>query len=315
MNSKQRIRIDEAIAILKDVGMPKEQINDRSGLTLLALADITAATKWAKLNRPLLGITPIMNFCMSAYNIKYAPNTRETFRRQTMHQFVAAGLAVYNPDKPDRPVNSPKACYQLSPDMSDLLRSHGKTSWKHQLQIFLKLQPSLAQQYSNPRNMQKISVTAPDGTSLVLSPGVHSQLISDIILEFCPRFAPGSVLIYAGDTAQKGKILKPEILKTLGVTVAKEGKLPDVVVYYPKKNWLLLIESVTSHGPVDPKRHQELEELFKGSRPGLVYVTAFPSRSVMTKYLDSISWETEVWVADAPEHLIHFNGDRFLGPH
>jgi hypothetical protein len=77
----------------------------------------------------------------------------------------------------------------------------------------------------------------------------------------------------------------------------------------------LLIESVTSHGPVDGKRHAELAKLFSPAKAGLVYVTAFPSRDLMARYLSDISWETEVWIADAPSHLIHFNGERFLGPY
>ncbi|MFS2517149.1 MULTISPECIES: BsuBI/PstI family type II restriction endonuclease [Parabacteroides] len=27
-----------------------------------------------------------------------------------------------------------------------------------------------------------------------------------------------------------------------------------------------------------------------------------------------IAWETEVWIAENPGHMIHFNGDRFIGP-
>ena len=75
------------------------------------------------------------------------------------------------------------------------------------------------------------------------------------------------------------------------------------------------MESVTSHGPVDPKRQNELAELFVGAQPGIIYVTAFPDRAVMGRYLSDISWETEVWCADAPSHLIHFDGERFLGPY
>ncbi len=82
-----------------------------------------------------------------------------------------------------------------------------------------------------------------------------------------------------------------------------------------QKDWLLLIESVTSHGAVDSKRHSELSILFADANPGLIYVTAFPDRKTMAKYLVDISWETEVWTADAPTHMIHFNGDRFLAPH
>ena len=81
------------------------------------------------------------------------------------------------------------------------------------------------------------------------------------------------------------------------------------------RNWLVLVESVTSHGPVDAKRHSELSRLFSSSSAGLVYVTAFPDRSVMSQYVGQIAWETEVWVADSPTHLIHFNGPKFLGPY
>ena len=91
--------------------------------------------------------------------------------------------------------------------------------------------------------------------------------------------------------------------------------MPDVVVYFPDKNWLVLIEAVTSHGPVNPKRLTELKTLFAGSEAGMVFVTAFLNRRGLHKYLGDVAWETEVWVADSPDHMIHFNGERFLGPY
>ena len=70
-----------------------------------------------------------------------------------------------------------------------------------------------------------------------------------------------------------------------------------------------------SRRPVNSKRRQELKELFAKSSAGLVFVTAFLDRRAMLKYLNDISWETEVWLAESPTHLIHFNGERFLGPY
>lgn len=160
-----------------------------------------------------------------------------------------------------------------------------------------------------------IPVMIADGQEITLTPGAHSLLIKDIITEFAPRYAPGSEVIYIGDTGDKVGYFRRERLSELGVDVDKHGKMPDVVLYYPENNWLLLIESVTSHGPVDAKRHGELATLFENAHPGLVYVTAFPDRATMGKYLSEISWETEVWVAEAPTHLIHFDGERFLGPY
>jgi hypothetical protein len=153
------------------------------------------------------------------------------------------------------------------------------------------------------------------GRKIALSPGEHSELIRAIIEEFGPRFAPGSTLVYAGDTGDKWGYFDAALLAKLGVEIDAHGKMPDVVLHYVERNWLLLVESVTSHGPVDGKRHAELTKLFAGATAGLVYVTAFPNRAVMARYLGEIAWETEVWIAETPSHLIHFNGERFLGPY
>jgi len=123
------------------------------------------------------------------------------------------------------------------------------------------------------------------------------------------------VLVYVGDTGDKWSYFDAPLMTDLGVDVDSHGKMPDVVLHFTAKNWLLLAESVTSHGPVDGKRHAELAKLFAGSTAGLVYVTAFPNRAIMARYLGEIAWETEVWVSDSPSHLIHFNGVRFLGPY
>jgi hypothetical protein len=262
-----------------------------------------------------MGITPIMDWIAKHYDKKYAPNTRETIRRQTMHQFVDAGLAVYNPDDPKRPVNSPAAVYQIEASALKLLRSFGTDAWHGNLTAYLSNKQTLAELYAKERQQNLVPVKVAPGKSIKLSPGEHSKLIRAIIEDFAARFVPGAVLIYAGDTGEKWGYFDAPLLAKLGVTIEAHGKMPDVVLHYPKRNWLILVESVTSHGPVDGKRHAELAKLFRDSKAGIVYVTAFPNRAVMGRYLVEIAWETEVWVADAPSHLIHFNGERFLGPY
>ena len=308
-------KIDQALEILALLGMPRAQQNERSALILLSLIDLKPNNLWTDLKRPMIGVTPIMNWCEEFYGKKYAPNTRETFRRQTLHQFIDGGLCLYNPDRPDRPVNSPKACYQITTELFDVLVKYGTKEWETALTDWLKHRETLITQYAKERNMEMIPLTLDDGTEIKLSPGNHSQLIRDIVMEFGPRFVPGSEVIYLGDTGAKEDFFKPERLASLGVTVDRKGKLPDVILYWSKRDWLLLIESVTSHGAVDSKRHSELSTLFAEATSGLIYVTAFPDRQTMARYLADISWETEVWTADAPTHMIHFNGDRFLGPH
>tara|TARA_B100000965_G_scaffold389201_1_gene394604 strand:+ start:1022 stop:3547 length:2526 start_codon:yes stop_codon:yes gene_type:complete len=308
-------KIDEALIILKALGVPRGQQNERSALTLLALLDLKPSGTWSNLERPMMGITPIMDYTREHYGREYAPNTRETFRRQTMHQFVEAGIAIYNPDEPTRPVNSPKACYQISDEAYQVILTFGTDTWQATLDAYLEGQETLAAKWAKHRQMQMIPVKVADGKEITLTPGAHSELIKEIITEFAPRFAPGAEVIYVGDTGDKVGYFEQQRLADMGVTVDQHGKMPDVVLYFGDKDWLLLIESVTSHGPVDAKRHNELAALFAGAKPGLVYVTAFPSRTVMGRYLGEISWETEVWCADAPTHLIHFNGERFLGPY
>ncbi len=307
--------INDAIDILVALGMPRAQQNERSALCLLALLNLSPGKKWSQAKNPLIGITPIMDWAKLHYKKEYAPNTRETFRRQSMHQFVDAGIALYNPDKPDRPVNSPNAVYQIEKTVLGLLRLFGTDTWNDNLISYLSERKTLAERYAMEREQNKVSVKIAKGKDILLSPGVHSELIRDIIEEFGPRFVPGGVLIYAGDTGDKWGYFDAPSLTKLGVSVDSHGKMPDVVLFCKKRNWLLLIESVTSHGPVDGKRHAELFQLFSNSKAGLVYVTAFPNRSLMGKYLGEIAWETEVWVADAPSHLIHFNGNKFLGPY
>jgi len=314
MNDRNGL-IDEALQILISLGLPRAQQNERSALCLLALLNLSPERTWADAENPMIGITPVMDWIRDHYGKDYAPNTRETIRRQTMHQFCDAGIALYNPDKPDRPVNSPKAVYQIEPAALVLLRAYSAPAWNTKLTTYLTRKKTLAARYAKERKQKRIPVKISKGRKIDLSPGAHSELIRAIIEDFAPRFAPGSVLVYAGDTGDKWGYFDDILLAGLGIRVDSHGKMPDVVLHYAEKNWLLLVESVTSHGPVDGKRHFELESLFRNSIAGLVYVTAFPNRATMSRYLPEIAWETEVWIADAPSHLIHFNGERFLGPY
>ncbi|WP_426138704.1 BsuBI/PstI family type II restriction endonuclease [Psychrobacter sp. TWR1-1-1] len=314
MNDRN-VHLEDAQKIIAALGLPSQQQNERSALCLLALLNLTPEKTWSQAESPLMGITPIMSWAHNQYGKYYAPNSRETFRRQTMHQFCDAGIALYNPDKPDRAVNSPKAVYQIEPHILTLLRTYGTTSWSSHLERYLADRTSLVERYAKEREQNRIPVRVAEDKEITLSPGIHSELIRDIIEDFASRFAPNSILIYAGDTEKKWGYFDEELLKGLNVNVGSHGKMPDVVLHYTEKNWLLLVESVTSHGPVDGKRYEELSKLFSESTAGLVYVTAFPNRALMGRYLGEIAWETEVWVADAPSHLIHFNGVRFLGPY
>ncbi len=312
---KAERKIKEALEILDTLGLPRQQLNERSALTLLSLLNLKPADSWESARDPLMGITPMMEFFAEHYGKQYAPNTRETVRRQTVHQFVQAGLILSNPDMPSRPTNSPKAVYQIEPSALKLLREFGKLGWNSHLREYLHSVESLKKLYARERDMCRIPVNLSRGKKIRLSPGGQNVLVKKIIDDFCPLFTPGGFVLYVGDTETKWAYLDSDALKKLGIEVEEHGKMPDVVVHHVEKNWLVLIEAVTSHGPVNPKRRQELKKLFAGSKAGIVYVTAFLDRRTMIKHLNEISWETEVWIAETPTHLIHFNGERFLGPY
>lgn len=316
-------KLEEAKAILASLGMDAARTNDRSAWVFLSLCAITPDSSWSSARAPLLRTYEIMDFIRRCYGKDYKPNSRETIRRQTLHQFEQAGLIERNRDDPDRPTNSKDNNYSLNQPVVDLLRNYPSEDWDERVLLCQSLLPKLIQQSTRKLRKSKIPITLPDGREIELSPGAHNQLHADIIHKFCPEFiGEGGRVLYIGDTASSrgnegGKlmVLETEYLEQLGIPPMSHDKLPDIVVYDEKRNWLFLIEAVTSHGPVSELRWSHLQDMLSNCNSGPVYVSAFPDRKEFRKHVADIAWETEVWIADNPAHMIHFNGDRFLGPH
>lgn len=310
-----RKKIEEAMEILRALQVPRALINQRSALTLLALSNVKPDSNWADASAPLYGITEMMNYFRVQFGITYAPNTHETVRRQTIHQFVQMNLVIPNPDDPNRPINSPKTRYQIESNLLALITSFGTDAWENKLRNYLATAQGLQRLRERERSQALIPVRLPDGSEINITAGGQNTLIKQIIEDFCPRFTPGGVVIYVGDAGDKFKLFERTYFEQLGVHVNEHSKMPDVIIHVPDQNWLVLIEAVTSHGPINMKRHNELKDLFRASKSPLVFVTVFPTRKVMKKYLQEIAWATEVWIAESPGHIIHFNGERFLGPY
>jgi hypothetical protein len=308
-------RLAEAIDALTALLFGPKQRNETAAYTLLALLGLQPDAAWADAQAPLRGITPVIDFIATAYGIRYAPNTRETIRDDAVKFFVEEGLLLRNPDDPGRPTNSGKTVYQIEPTALALFRKYGTLEWTPALAKYLESREELKHEIARKRVLARVPVTLPDGSQLALSPGGQNPLIKAIIEHFCPAFAPGGVVLYIGDTENKFVHLSAAGLAALGVALDSAAKIPDVIVHYPAKNWLLLIEAVTSAGPVDGKRRKELKDLFAGCKSGLVFVTAFETRRTMQSFVSQIAWESEVWIAEDPDHMIHFDGERFLGPY
>ena len=310
LDDMRQRKLTEARKILQDLGFGPRRSNDIAGYTLLALAHLRPEDGWDRATAPLRRIKDIMDFIKEYYGITYAANTRETIRDEAVKYFAAAGLLLTNPDQPDRPRNSGKYAYQIEGRTLELLQCYGKEEWEMTLDKYLKEREQIRRELERARN---IPVTLSPGKEISLSPGGQNNLIKNIIEEFCPRFAKEGVVIYIGDAS--GAYIDKDYANCLGMTIEPDQKMPDVLVYDPGRDWLFVIEAVTSSGSIDGKRRKELKDLFLGRTARLIFVTAFEDRKKMRRFLDQISWDTEVWIASNPDHLIHFDGERFLMPY
>ena len=174
---KAESKIREALKVLDVLGFPRQQLNERSALTLLSLLNLRPDDTWQNASDPLMGITPMMEFFADNYGKQYAPNTRETVRRQTVHQFMQAALIVSNPDKPSRPTNSPKAVYQIEPSALKLLREFEKRDWNRHLREYLLKVETLKKLYARERDLRRIPVKLVNGRKIKLSPGGQNVLV------------------------------------------------------------------------------------------------------------------------------------------
>lgn len=305
-------KIEEAQDILRSIGLPARQYNDSAALTFLALGNIKEEDSWADAKAVRLRIHDIIIFISKYYNISYAENTREIIRRQVIHQFEQARVVDKNPDDSTLSTNSPRSHYALTEEMSTLIKSYGSIEWKNNIEIFKNKNGALSEIYQKKRQMEMIPIHIHDEKELYLSPGKHNHLQVKIIEDFAPRFAPGSRIVYVGDTANKMLFIDEIILNDIQVPVSEHDKLPDVVLYNKISNRIFLIEAVTSHGPVSPKRQFELEQVLSNCTAEKIYISAFLDFKEFKRHLEDIAWETEVWISEINDHLIHFNGDKFL---
>ncbi|MCM1077464.1 MAG: restriction endonuclease [Bacteroides sp.] len=307
-------KLECAKSLLNQIGMPQKQQSDICAFSLLAMAGLKPKTSWANATNEWIRIHDIIRFIADNYGVIYAENSRETFRKQAMHPFRTAALIEDN----GMSTNSPNYRYHITNEFLNVIREIGKVSPNAKkkgkaLKTFVSNHESLSQIYASKKTMQKMPVRI-NHQDFTFSPGKHNELQKAIIEEFAPRFAPNSECLYVGDTIQKDLVKNVAKLSELGFEITLHDKMPDVVLYCEDKNWIYFIESITSVGPMDPKRIVEIDSMTKGVKAGKIFISAFLDFATFKKFSDKLAWETEVWIADMPDHMIHLNGDKFLGP-
>ena len=302
-------KLADAKRILSALQVPVKQQSDMCCYVLLAMAGVKKRSRWDAATNEWIRIHDVIAFTRDNYGVSYAENSRETIRKQAMHHFRNAAFIEDN----GKATNSPNYRYRLTEEFLTLIRAYGSKNWKNEIYRFLSHHESLMTMYDTKRSFNKIPVNI-NGQILNFSTGSHNQLQKAIIEEFAPRFAPNTECLYVGDTTEKDLVKNEEVLQTLGFDITLHDKMPDVVLYSAEKDWLYFIESVTSVGPMDPKRIKEIEEMTRGVSSGKIYITAFLDFKTFKKFSDLLAWDTEVWIAELPDHMIHLNGDRFIGP-
>ena len=302
-------KINEARELLKMLGMPKTQQADICCYVLLAMAGIKPDTLWKDAGNEWIRIHDIIQFANIYYGSTYAENSRETFRKQALHHFRNAALVEDN----GKATNSPNYRYRLTEETLQMVRTFQTSEWQKSVSRFLEYHEKLVDMYASKKKMTMMPVRI-NGADFQFSTGRHNELQKAIIEGFAPRFAPDSECLYVGDTIEKDLVKNVDKLEKLGFEITLHDKMPDVVLYREDKDWIYFVESVTSVGPMDAKRILEITEMTKNVTAGKIFVTAFLDFKTYKRFSETLAWETEVWIAEMPEHMIHLNGDMFLGP-
>ena len=302
-------KLEQAKDILAKIGMPKAQQADLCAYTLLSLLNIKEKSKWNTATNEYIRIHDIMEFIKQNYGVAYAENSRETFRKQAIHHFRIVALIEDNL----KATNSPNYRYRITTEALNLIKKYGTNEWNKELEKYLKNHKKLISIYENKRNLTKIPVKI-NGENFEFSTGKHNELQKAIIEEFAPRFAQNSIVLYVGDTKDKDLYKDVELLEKLKISMGEHEKLPDVILYQKEKKWIYFIEAVTSVGPISPKRIVEITDMTKDCKLGKIYVTAFIDMKTFKKFTEQLAWETEVWLSEMTDHMIHLNGDKFMGP-
>ena len=302
-------KVEEAKEILNALGMGKVTVS--TPYCLLSLAGIKKGDDWSTATSSWQTVRNQMDFMSKFYRKRYAPNSRESIRKQSLHSLRTGAIIEDNTDK--EATNSQKYAYRLTDEALSVIRTYGTSSWEIELKRFLDSHDTLVEKYTNKKvmAMQPINI---NGKEILFSTGEHNRLQKAIVEQFAPRFAPGCECLYIGDSAKRDLFKNETKLQELGFEITLHDKMPDVVLYRNDVDWIYFIEAVTSVGPMNPKRIVEISELTKDVKSGKIFITAFLDFDTYKAFSSELAWETEVWLANNPDHMIHLNGDKFMGP-
>ena len=318
-------KIEQALNILRSIGVPvrdyTKRRRERIAMALLAVGHLQPEMPWSEAKsffdegpKPVT-TREIIQFWNTHYGQNIANSSYDDVRRKDLVVLVEAKLVAPSAADPAADTNDGTRGYAIPNESLDLIRNYGSANWDESLLTFRQNIGTLTDKLSKAREFRMIPVTLLDGQTYNLSPGPHNQIQKAVIEEFLPRFSKGARVLYVGDTSKKVLHIDTEELRLLGIAEPSRDMLPDVIAYDPVQNWLFIIEAVHSSNPINPIRHLALRRLTANTTAGCAFVSAFQNMRMFAKFSKEISWETDVWIADSPDHMIHFDGERYLGPY
>lgn len=318
-------RIDKLVRsmlhVLTAVGIPLDTASDRTKVRIaeavLAVCDIKKSFSEAKSSddKHFLTTRQVINFENEFLEGTYSSGSYDDIRRLHLILLTTAGYIVSSSALDKQSTNNPTRGYAASPIFAELLRSYGTMEWEQTLATFRQRNEELKEILARKRELERIPVILPSGIEIKLSAGEHNELQRDIIQKFLPRFGFGAEVLYLGDTIEKYLIREDEKLDAIGFFELEHEELPDVVAYSKEKNILFLIEAVHSYGQMGEIRVKKLKDKLRNCTAQLIFVSAFENKKIFRRFSDDIAWESEAWIADNPDHMIHFNGYKFLEMH
>ena len=312
--------INTTLYILDTFGVPLDTSPrrlERMAIAFLASGDIKKIADFKKVKDLNSGYAlktrDIINYVNNHFGENISSGSYDDIRRKDLKLLTVAEVVLQS--SPNSATNDSTRGYTINPTYAELIRNFGSKDWEKMVSSKLINIDSLSKKLKREREIAKVNVVLPSGGALTFSAGEHNDLQKAIIEDFLQRYGQGAEVLYVGDTSDKYLYLDKEKLEELNFFEISHEELPDVIAYSKKKNWLFLIEAVHSSGPISELRLIQLQKLTKDCKAEIVYVTAFLNRLKFRQFMTDIAWETEVWIADNPDHLVHFNGDKFLGPY
>lgn len=313
--------VNEALDVLSGLGVPLTDLSPRRlekmAMAFLAVLGVTASKGWRSAADRDSGRSvttrEVIAFINDSFGESISPGAYDDIRRKDLLLPVEAGIVV--PTRPDAARNAPSRGYALEPELGEVVRAFGTDEFDSRLAAAMDGREALAERLAATRALTRVPIAVGEGAELEFGPGEHNQLIKAVIEDFLPLYGRGARVLYVADAEDRRGFQDEAELERLRFFALEHGELPDVVAYSEEKNWLYVIEAVHSAGPISPIRHARLRDLLADAAAQAVFVTAFLDRRAFRRFVAEIAWETEVWIAAEPEHLIHFDGERFLGPY